>query len=248
MSKLFAALSVAAVASAALPAIAPAADLDQIMLAPELPMTRPVEVGSGWYLRGDIGYSVDTGGDTPGAFDSGSIDSDWSGSAGIGYHFNDWLRSDVTFEYSKGDFNGRSSTLCSTGACDVDQDFKAWGFMANGYVDLGTFAGFTPYVGAGAGVMRVDWKSFTPDCVGAVACGATSHDGEESWRFAYQLSAGVAYNITQNLKLDLGYRYFDVADGDMFHFSSGSGASGIQGSDDGFSKHEIRAGLRYEIW
>jgi hypothetical protein len=32
--------------------------------------------------------------------------------------------------------------------------------MANGYVDLGTFAGFTPYVGAGAGVTRVAWKLY----------------------------------------------------------------------------------------
>jgi hypothetical protein len=24
----------------------------------ELPVTKPVEIGSGWYLRGDLGYSV----------------------------------------------------------------------------------------------------------------------------------------------------------------------------------------------
>ena len=63
MFKPFAALSVAAIAFAALPAAASAADLDQIMLAPELPLTRPVEVGSGWYLRGDIGYAIETSGD-----------------------------------------------------------------------------------------------------------------------------------------------------------------------------------------
>jgi len=269
MFKLFAALSVAAVASAALPSIASAADLDEILLAPELPMTRPVEVGTGWYLRGDIGYSVDTSSDGPsfrvytgtpsygsGNFHDDTIDSDWSGSAGFGYHFSDWLRADVTAEYMKGSFSDRLGVPCTTaspvGECAFHQDFEAWGFMANGYVDLGTFAGFTPYVGAGAGVMSVNWDNLDLRCVNSLACTAEgSSRGRHDWRFAYQLSAGLAYAITRNLKLDVGYRYFDVAGGDMFDFNGGDqalGASGIQGTDDGFSKHEIRAGLRYEIW
>ena len=39
-----------------------AADLDEIIYAKELPVTQPVEVGSGWYLRGDLGYSIRTRG------------------------------------------------------------------------------------------------------------------------------------------------------------------------------------------
>jgi opacity protein-like surface antigen len=58
------------------------------------------------------------------------------------------------------------------------QGFDQYGFMANGYVDLGTFVGFTPYVGAGAGVTRVAWKLYNNDvsCVSVAGnvCGATS--------------------------------------------------------------------------
>ena len=37
-----------------------AADLDQILYGSELPVTQTVEIGSGWYLRGDLGYQVST--------------------------------------------------------------------------------------------------------------------------------------------------------------------------------------------
>ena len=41
--------------------------------------------------------------------------------------------------------------------------------MANGYVDLGTYVGLTPYVGGGLGYTYVDWGSLgdTVLCVGA---------------------------------------------------------------------------------
>lgn len=228
MTKLLAALSMMALAGTVLSGTANAADLDQVLLkAPELPMTKPVEVGTGWYLRGDLGYSLDTSSGS-GSFDSGGIDSDWSGSAGFGYHFNDFLRSDLTVEYAKGSFSGSSAAPCggaAVGGCSIDDRFKSWGFMLNGYVDLGTYAGFTPYAGGGVGYMNVSYQ-----------------DAENSWRFAYQLSAGVAYALTRNLKLDLGYRYLDVDGGKI------SSGSGTEAHDDGFSKQEIRAGLRYDIW
>ncbi|MGN6551259.1 MAG: outer membrane protein, partial [Pararhizobium sp.] len=95
----------AAWALSAIAAPAAAADLDQVLVAPELPPIKPVEVGSGWYLRGDVGYSVDirggadsfrgVGGGT-GRFEDGEIQPDWSESVGLGYHFHDWLRSAVT--------------------------------------------------------------------------------------------------------------------------------------------------------
>ena len=99
-----------------------AADLDEIIYAKELPVTQAVEIGNGWYLRGDLGYSASTRGaatsysvfsagppatytSTP--YNSSSIDGDWSGSLGVGYRFTDYLRADATFDYSAGDFAGR---------------------------------------------------------------------------------------------------------------------------------------------
>ncbi|PWV95510.1 opacity protein-like surface antigen [Hoeflea marina] len=265
-------------AGAASPALA--ADIDQIIYAPELPTTQMVEVGSGWYLRGDIGYSLQSKGAatsynvfdagppasyTATAFDSSDLTSDFSGAIGFGYAFTDYFRSDLTVDFSRGRFDGSSSaagdcvggtpantTCSSTGR----QDFESYGFMANGYVDLGTVVGFTPYLGAGAGITRVKWDDLnsTNRCVdlgGACGTTETAQAGADSWRFTYALMAGMSYDISESLKLDLGYRYQKTASGPMFQYDAATalaGASGAQARDNGFEKHEVRVGLRYELW
>ena len=257
------------------------ADLDDIIYAPMLPETQPVEIGSGWYLRGDIGYTASEKGAATGysafaagptytatAYDSSDLKTDWSGSLGVGYAFTEFLRADATIEFGSGRFSGTST---SADPCPVDPvvgtscvfsddaGYKAYGLMANAYFDLGTFAGFTPYVGGGLGMTQVRWDdvSRTNRCVdGGTTCaaaiaGSTSQPGYSEWRFTYALMAGLSYDITENLKLDVGYRYQNIDSGPMFGFDSESrlaGASGVQAYDRGFETHEIRAGLRYELW
>ncbi|WP_348649854.1 hypothetical protein [Sinorhizobium sp. BG8] len=131
--------------------------------------------------------------------------------------------------------------------------------MANAYVDIATFAGFTPYVGAGAGMTNVRWDDFssTASCRnGTAACSGTTYDevsapGQDSWRFTYALMAGASYQISEGVKLDFGYRFSDVNGGDMFGYTAAeraAGASGVKGRDDGFQKHEFRAGIRIDLW
>jgi len=97
----------------------------------------------------------------------------------------------------------------------------------------------------------------TSFCVdGTALCGGagattTTHTGMDSTRFTWALMAGASYDISPNLKLDLGYRYRKVESGAMFEFdaaSQGAGATGAQGSDRGLSSHAINIGLRYELW
>lgn len=241
----------------------------------------PVEVGSGWYLRGDIGYAVSTSLDdvryrtfdpllstySDASFSSSNLDTDFNGGVGFGYRFTDYLRADMTLDMFKGDFDGTTGAdfacpgeAAGTGCRTEDSaSLYSTNLMANGYVDLGTYAGFTPYVGAGIGVSRVKWNRLTNSsyCVpGVDACSglpqaSSKHDGEASWRLNYALMAGMAYDVSNNLKLDLGYRFRGIDDGSMFGWDEGSaaaGASGTQGEDGGFSTHEVKVGLRYELW
>jgi opacity protein-like surface antigen len=244
----------------------------------------PVEVGSGWYLRGDIGYnfSTDADGDftfrtfdpvsatySDGQFATASLEDTFTYGIGAGYNFTDWLRADVTFDYFTVGFDG---TTASALPCSADPAFVgtscrstdsadgyALSFLANGYVDLGTYVGLTPYVGAGLGYTYVNWDTMADNtfCVGATCPGGnpvfaqTTHDGEDSWRFTYALMAGMAYDLTNNLKVDVGYRYRHIDGDDMFAFdpaSIGNGASGVQGEDPGIDTHEVRVGLRYALW
>jgi opacity protein-like surface antigen len=272
-------LAATALAMPALPASA--ADYDPPIYVDDAPEYVPVEVGSGWYLRGDIGYnlSVETDaeyrtydplGDTYSSYEpftNSELDRGLTYGIGFGYHFSDWIRSDLTLDIFESSFDGTIDLAdpCAGGAagtsCRVESDSSVTvtSLMANGYIDLGTVSGFTPYVGAGAGLAYVDWSGATNSyyCVdGGVLCGGsfqgtTEHSGESSWRFAYGLMAGVAVDVTQNLRLDLGYRYRKIADGDAAGWddaSDAAGATGAQARDDGFDMHEVRVGLRYDLW
>ena len=67
--------------------------------------------------------------------------------------------------------------------------------FANAYLDFKTMSAFTPYISAGAGYqfnhlnIELFDKTTTPHA------------------FAWQVGGGVAYNITNALSVDLGYRY-----------------------------------------
>ena len=74
----------------------------------------------------------------------------------------------------------------------------------------------------------------------------TVHGGAENWRFAWALMAGTSYCLTNELKLDVGYRYSHINGGRMFELASVVGGAG-PGFDDGFDVHEARAGLRYQF-
>lgn len=256
-----------------------AADYDPPIVIDDASEVVPVEVGSGWYLRGDIGYVVSSKMDNvtyrtidpfSGTYSVGSIKSDienpFTYGAGFGYHFNDLLRADLTVDGMSARFDGKSASdypctpmLAGTGCRSEDSSrMTAYSFMANGYVDLGTFAGFTPYVGAGAGYSYVRWSDLDSNyycvgnnCGGTGFAGQSKNSGTTDWRFTWQAMAGVAYAINRNLKLDVGYRYRQIEQGNMFKWDGASlaaGATGGQGVDGDLRQHEVRVGLRYDLW
>jgi opacity protein-like surface antigen len=250
---------------------ATAAD-DELLDAPEVTISAAQSGNQGFYIRSDLGYSgwADEGEPTLRVFDPVAGTSDtasfddarfgepFSGALGVGYQFNDMIRTDLTGDYfsdrfdgsGKADFACAGEAVGTSCAGSAHGDYKAAGIMANGYVDIATLAGFTPYLGAGLGVTRLSWSdvSLTTECVpGGVACSGAaaatqSLNGDSSWRFTYALMAGVSYDVTEKLKLDLSYRYSQIADGNMF------GGADIDGFDDGLARHEIRAGLRLSLW
>ena len=143
-----------------------------------------VEDFGGWYLRGDIGFSnqsvrgvsindpVLNAGVVPGSLSQTSaFDSAGIFDIGVGYRFNNWFRADVTSQY-RGKSNFKAMDLFSTpvggGAVTPVVDSYSGSksellFLANAYVDLGTWWNVTPFIGAGIGTARVTISNFT-DC------------------------------------------------------------------------------------
>ena len=128
----------------------------------------------GWYLRGDAGWSFLQWGEDDNALTVG---------AGVGYKFNDYLRSDARIDWS--------------GNYDVgpDADLNMTTVLGNLYLDIPTGTMLTPYVGAGAGYGWADVDG-----------------GEDKSGVAYSLMAGVSVNLSESMALDAGYRFRDIID------------------------------------
>jgi opacity protein-like surface antigen len=231
---------------ASMPAFA--ADLAPMMRAPV--MAPVAEEFSGWYLRGDVGVgrqnfdtfaftqtNVATGGAFPASFriDQKDIKDTSFFGAGIGYQFNSWFRIDVTGEYrasSKIKALGSYTEFCPAGRCfDLyDGDHQASVFLANAYVDLGTWWCLTPFVGAGVGVARHTVTALTD--TGFVGGGSAVGfaDAERTTNsFAWAVHAGLAYNVTNNVKIELAYRYLNMGDADTAEVNCGSGGCNVVG-------------------
>ncbi|MDJ1158233.1 porin family protein [Chelatococcus sp. SYSU_G07232] len=213
------------------------------------PAGRPdfVEIGSGWYLRGDVGYAIPV---APKASYAGiplageKLDKSGSVGGGFGYKFTNWLRADVTGDYYwSRDF--RAVTPVAGGGTWNDRgDLQSWAVMANGYVDLGNWSGFTPYVGAGIGIAGNELKKAAVDVYtsgGALAV-TTLYGNDRRYNFAWALMAGTAIDVTSELKLDIGYRYMNLGEARTLSDAAG----GIVRLKD-LQQHEIRFGLRYLI-
>ena len=215
-------LGAAALAVACAPALA--ADVSMSSADDLLAKAPQVEESSGWYLRGDIGYVFNQTPDWSFPDFSGAggqtLDDSWMLGIGAGLRLNDWLRFDVTADYrARSDYS----------AFGLSADYSVATALANIYADLGTWNGFTPYVGAGIGAGYVSLDNIE-------ALGTDIGDAS-GFGVAWALMAGVAVQLNDNWQIDVGYRYLAL--------SGVSLGNGMPDMDQ--DAHEIRVGARYLI-
>ena len=220
------ALPLAAAIATLLPAAAFAADF--LPPAPMMPPPPPVEVGGGWYLRGDVGVglmelrkTVAVDASSPSAaYDYNRVQDHISDQVfvggGVGYQFNPWLRADLTGEYrthSDWRFIAEDRTDGASGGYNLTTGkFASVVGLANLYVDAGTWYGVTPYVGAGVGVAHHMFNSVTDQGLGTYVGGFGYGPQKDRTNLAWALHAGLSYAVTPNLKLDFGYRYLNMGE------------------------------------
>jgi opacity protein-like surface antigen len=249
---------VAVIASFAAIGVAHAADL-------AIPPLAPVQDFSGWYLRGDIGFSNQRVGSlfnqNYSRFDSvTNIDKGFDAAPlfglGVGYSINNWLRLDVTGEYrARANFHGLDigfTAVPGPGGNNFWPDrYSAskfeWTFLFNGYVDLGTWWNFTPFLGAGVGFTRNTITNFG-DINVSTAVGADAHSSDASkWNFAWALYAGIGYRVTDALTLELAYRYIDLGDattGTMIGFTGNTDTPFVFRH---LTSQDLKLGLRFNF-
>jgi opacity protein-like surface antigen len=232
------ALIVGLIGASALVAGAQAADMPRnYPPAPEyqdyVPQYR--ELMSGWYLRGDIGYRLNSMGsvETTDPATDFKYPNTLSGTFGFGFKYQ-WFRSDLTLDYAwpaKAYANTATAAVQPQYASKID----ATSLLANAYIDFGTWGGFTPYVGAGAGLTYLRGKVYVDTTL------PTNLDpvGTRT-NFSWAWMAGVSYRIKPNWTVDVGFRHLDLGD---VSTSTGTATDGTTWKN--LSANEVRFGLRY---
>lgn len=250
---------------------------DMAISPPPMYAPPPIEEFGGWYLRGDIGFSNQsvknleyysyagllslnqhTGFDTGGIF-----------GLGVGYQVNNWFRADFTGQYrGKTNFKGTDiitfpiGGVVGTGIDNYGASKSELLFLANAYVDLGTWWCVTPFIGAGLGTARVTISNFTdnglvdtffsPPSVpvpirGAFPSAATAAEASR-WNFAWALHTGLAYRVGSNMTVELGYSYVNMGDGITGPLTSYQGFTtnhAVTFKD--ITSHDLKLGVRWNL-
>jgi opacity protein-like surface antigen len=266
---------IAAGAASLLSSMAFAADM---AIMPPPAYAPPIQDFGGWYLRGDIGFSNQSVKNIRHSdparyaqidsltqqtnFDTGGIFG-----LGVGYQFNNWFRADVTAQYRgksnlKGTdvFTGSNTGFPYNGIDNYSASKSELLFLANAYVDLGTWWCITPFIGAGVGASRVSISGFTDNgstnlfvdtgptpIYGTYPSYATALNGSK-WNFAWAAHAGLAYKVTPNVTLELAYSYVDLGSGTtgtIAAYDSPTLGNTFKFKD--ITSHDLKLGVRWNI-
>lgn len=224
--------------ASALVATAQAADMPGTWAPPAYEKQRFVELLSGWYLRSDVGYRwnrVD-GLETAIGSTSHRTHDSIGATLGVGYRYQ-WFRTDATLDYgSPHDFH--AYTAASATQPQYNARIDSVSGLVNGYVDFGTWAGFTPYVGAGVGASYVRAQHYTDTSL--VMPASTPTRGQTNFSWAWM--AGVSFQIKPQWLVDVGYRHLDLGG---VHATAGTGLPNDFMTITKQSTNEVRIGLRY---
>jgi opacity protein-like surface antigen len=116
----------------------------------------------------------------------------------------------------------------------------------NIYADLGTWSGFTPFVGAGLGLSRIGIHSFRDMGTDGSPTIAYANSGY-TWNVAYALHAGVSWELTKTATIEFAYRYTYLGDGktgDIIPYTGGNLINNPMYFRD-IDSHDLKLGVRY---
>jgi len=166
---------------------------------------------------------------------------------GLGYEVNNWLRFDVTAEYrSKAEMTAFGTYTFGGGTFGdgYHANLQSWVFLANAYVDLGTWDCITPFIGVGVGGAYNKIADLTD--VGIGTSGSGIGRDSAAWSPAYAAYAGLAYNVSQSLKLELTYRYLNYGSTtDTIDCTGGCNPDSYKFGH--FSSNDIMLGMRWML-
>ncbi|HET6724985.1 MAG TPA: outer membrane beta-barrel protein [Gammaproteobacteria bacterium] len=163
-----------------------------------------------------------------------------------GYEFSQWSLGSLRVEGELGYRNNGvddqffNPVGSSTGRVRLAEPYghtEVWSLMLNVINDFAPGSGFDPYIGVGVGYDRIDFHHYGAAVAGPGTPGVTVLDDVDSG-VAYQGMVGFRSQLTQQLALDVNWRYFK-ADSPTFTTTAG------QSVNSAYTAQAIMVGLAF---
>jgi opacity protein-like surface antigen len=242
-----------ACAATMLLALTPVAQAADIEVAEPMGMAWYVSVFGGWSVAKDQSFIAETDTVDPDYLEVDlELDDGFMVGAALGTHFNEWLRAEIEVSGHFHDVEGEAELVpfgggAALGTYNVEGEEDALFALANLWIELPFGDVLRPYVGGGIGFGRVDLDL----TIATTTPGATEYTliDDNDWGFAYQVGAGVAFSFTENMAIDVGYRYKVINNVEFELDDETEDLTGLTFDDEGVEKdyksHNFLVGVRF---
>jgi opacity protein-like surface antigen len=170
------------------------------------------------------------------------IGSSYVFGVGLGYRFARGIRADIAASYRGNyeldDVDQRSAS--------INADVRSQTVMANLYYDIPFQLGpLRPFIGAGIGIAINEVQTIKVIDVPNLG-GTFTGPGGTTTEFAWQGMAGISWEITPNIAIEVGYRYLDAGNLKIEPgaLSDGTAYSAFKGK---LTAHEGLAAVRWTL-
>jgi opacity protein-like surface antigen len=113
----------------------------------------------------------------------------------------------------------------------TSSNMSATYLLGNAWLDIGNRSGISPYVGGGLGIGWANVNAFTN----------TVNDQFSASGLAFQLGAGVRFNVNDSVSIDAGYRFKDIVG--LSYNTAGNSTL----TDTSLASHNFQIGLTYQF-
>jgi opacity protein-like surface antigen len=168
-------------------------------------------------------------------------DSAFGGSIAVGYDFEKQFALPVRAEIEYAGFSqveAKRHLNVPGDSGTVTQTYNIHTLFANAYFDIDTSTLVTPYVGAGLGTAFITSKAkYNPDDSAEPRQRAGA---KTKTNLAWNVGTGVGFDFTDNVTLDVGYRFVGLGSAKTKTFEDD-----WHGKTDGLYQHQFSTGVRF---
>jgi opacity protein-like surface antigen len=154
----------------------------------------------------------------------------------VGVDWGNQIRTELELSHAhwNSDKYHHSSSDGIGGTNNNNSDVSASYLLGNAWLDLNQGSRITPYVGGGLGIGWANVNAFTELLGGGYHFNASG--------LAFQIGAGVRFNVNEHVVIDAGYRFKDIVG---LNYAAASNGDVL--TDTSLASHNFQIGLTYQF-